>query len=105
MYHSLLNNGTRLRKPELPSAGKWGRGLILLVPIFLIRCYQWMVRPLLIGSCKFCPTCSEYTIEALQVHGLWRGTLLGVKRIGRCHPFSPGGIDPVPAPSSPGPAD
>ena len=72
--------------------------LLVALPIFLIRCYQAMVRPLLIGSCKFLPTCSEYTIEALQTHGLLRGTLLGLARIIRCHPFSPGGIDPVPPP-------
>ena len=57
-----------------------------------------MIRPLLIGSCKFCPTCSEYAIEALRIHGLWRGSWLAIRRICRCHPFGPGGIDPVPDP-------
>ena len=76
--------------------------MAVLIPIFLIRCYQVMVRPLLIGSCKFFPTCSDYTIEALHLHGLLRGSLLSLRRITRCHPFSPGGIDPVPEPTCAG---
>ena len=74
---------------------------ILYLLIALIRGYQAMIRPLLIGSCKFYPTCSEYAIEALQLHGLWRGSWLAVRRICRCHPFTPGGIDPVPKPKQP----
>jgi len=76
------------------------RSAAVLLPIFLIRGYQCMIRPFLIGSCKFCPTCSEYAIEALHVHGLLRGSLLALRRICRCHPFSSGGIDPVPDPTS-----
>ena len=75
--------------------------LVTLVPIFLIRCYQASLRPLLFGSCKFYPTCSEYAIEAFQTHGFWRGLVLAVRRVARCHPFSPGGIDPVPDPTKP----
>ena len=67
----------------------------VLICVFLIRCYQGMIRPHLIGSCKFCPTCSEYGIEALQAHGLWRGAVLTIRRICRCHPFAKGGYDPV----------
>ncbi len=59
--------------------------------ILLVRGYQVGLRPLLIGSCKFYPTCSEYFIEAVRKHGPFRGGLLGLRR-----PFSPGGIDPVP---------
>lgn len=76
------------------------RDLAILAAVFLIRCYQSVVRPLLIGSCKFCPSCSEYAIEALQTHGLWRGTALALRRVFRCHPFSVGGIDPVPEAAS-----
>lgn len=65
--------------------------------IGLIRCYQWTLRPLLGPCCRFYPSCSEYAIEALQVHGCIRGLWLGLKRIGRCHPIHPGGFDPVPA--------
>lgn len=64
--------------------------------IALIRAYQCMIRPFLMGSCKFHPTCSEYAIESLQTHGLVRGSRLTFARILRCHPFSPGRIDPVP---------
>ncbi|MFQ5413929.1 MAG: membrane protein insertion efficiency factor YidD [Phycisphaerae bacterium] len=62
----------------------------------LIRTYQLVVRPHLIGSCRFMPSCSHYAIDALQRHGIVRGTLLAVRRIARCHPFSSGGYDPVP---------
>lgn len=69
--------------------------------VALIRAYQCMIRPFLIGSCKFHPTCSEYAIESLQVHGLFRGLRLAFLRVVRCHPFSPGRIDPVPPASNP----
>ncbi|MCU0579188.1 MAG: membrane protein insertion efficiency factor YidD [Desulfobacterota bacterium] len=61
-----------------------------------IRCYQWVLSPLFPSSCRFYPTCSEYSFQAIQTHGLLRGLYLAVRRIGRCHPFSPGGPDPVP---------
>lgn len=64
--------------------------------ILLIRAYQCMIRPHLIGSCKFHPTCSEYAIEALQTHGFLRGFRLAFMRVLRCRPFGPGGMDPVP---------
>jgi len=64
--------------------------------IVLVRAYQVAVSPLLIGSCRFVPTCSDYFIEAVRTHGWLRGTLLGMRRICRCHPFSAGGPDPVP---------
>jgi putative membrane protein insertion efficiency factor len=62
----------------------------------LIRLYQRALSPLLGPRCRFYPSCSQYMLEALQVHGPWRGLMLGVKRIARCHPLNPGGIDPVP---------
>lgn len=62
----------------------------------LIRGYQVMISPLLIGTCKFCPTCSEYCASAVRQWGVFRGGWLGLRRILRCHPFGPGGIDPVP---------
>lgn len=67
-----------------------------LVLLVLIRAYQVVVRPWLIGTCKFYPTCSEYGAEAIQTHGAVRGSLLAIKRVSRCRPFSMGGIDPVP---------
>lgn len=70
--------------------------LIVEFVILAIRMYQFGVRPLLIGSCKFCPTCSEYAVIALRRHGLLRGGALAARRLLRCRPFTTGGIDPVP---------
>ena len=65
--------------------------------IFLIRLYQWTVSPLLGSNCRFHPSCSQYALEAIERFGVLRGVWLAVKRIGRCHPWHPGGYDPVPA--------
>ncbi len=64
--------------------------------LLCIRVYQFTVRPLLAGSCRYAPSCSEYAIEAVSRHGPWRGGWLGLRRILRCHPWSRGGFDPVP---------
>ena len=66
----------------------------------LIRGYQLALRPILPAACRFEPSCSEYAREALAGHGLLRGGWLALRRIGRCHPFHPGGYDPPPAVSS-----
>jgi putative membrane protein insertion efficiency factor len=66
---------------------------------FFIRCvrgYQLVISPHLAASCRYYPTCSHYAIEALQKYGAWRGGWMTVRRIARCHPFRPGGYDPVP---------
>jgi hypothetical protein len=62
----------------------------------LIRGYQLIVSPWLGPRCRFHPSCSNYALEALERHGAWRGSWLAVRRIGRCHPWNPGGFDPVP---------
>ena len=64
--------------------------------IGLIKFYQNCISPLLPNVCRYKPTCSEYFIQALQIHGVWRGSVLGIKRILRCHPWGGSGYDPVP---------
>ncbi len=66
--------------------------------ILLIRTYQLLLSPLLGNHCRFYPSCSQYAVEAIERHGAWRGSLLAVRRLLRCHPWHPGGIDPVPEP-------
>lgn len=66
---------------------------ILLV---LVRAYQYVLRPLLGAHCRFYPSCSEYACEAIERHGAVRGSWLATRRIARCHPYHPGGYDPVP---------
>lgn len=68
--------------------------------IFIVRAYQVVLSPILPAACRYHPTCSHYAIEALEKHGALRGGWLAVKRIARCHPFRPGGFDPVPEPHS-----
>ena len=64
--------------------------------IGMIRLYQLCLSPFLGSSCRFHPSCSHYTIAALREHGALKGTWLGLRRLGRCHPWHPGGHDPVP---------
>lgn len=64
--------------------------------VVLIRGYQRTISPLLPPTCRFSPSCSEYTRMAIERHGLGRGVWLGMRRLLRCHPFHPGGFDPVP---------
>ena len=61
----------------------------------LLRGYKRFVSPLLPSACRFYPTCSEYMMEAVEKYGVARGVWMGVRRIGRCHPFHCGGYDPV----------
>nr|WP_255570433.1 membrane protein insertion efficiency factor YidD [Cohnella sp. CFH 77786] len=61
-----------------------------------IRFYRKFISPLKPPTCRFAPTCSQYALEAIEVHGPLRGSYLAVKRICKCHPFHPGGLDPVP---------
>ncbi|MGI5997388.1 MAG: membrane protein insertion efficiency factor YidD [Lutispora sp.] len=66
------------------------------VIILFIRAYQLIISPMGPGKCRFIPTCSNYTLEAVRKYGSIKGTFLGIKRILKCHPFNPGGYDPVP---------
>ncbi len=70
---------------------------ILTFPfVVLIKLYQWFISPWLGKNCRYDPTCSHYTLEALKVHGLLKGSWLAIKRIGSCHPWGGEGYDPVP---------
>jgi len=64
--------------------------------LLVISCYQKMLSPLLPKSCRFYPSCSEYSRESIVRHGIARGMMLTLFRVGKCHPFHPGGYDPVP---------
>jgi len=70
------------------------REFIRKLLIGMVRFYQRAVSPLLGSNCRFSPSCSQYTIEAIEKYGAIRGIWKGVKRIARCHPFSTGGYDP-----------
>ena len=63
---------------------------------FAIRIYQWTLSPIIGNQCRFYPSCSHYAHQAFEEHGALRGTLLALRRLSRCHPFHPGGLDPVP---------
>lgn len=68
--------------------------------ILLVRGYQLGISPLMGRNCRFSPSCSQYAIEAVQTHGAMGGLWLAVCRVGRCHPWHPGGYDPVPPASA-----
>ena len=66
----------------------------------VVRGYQVAIRPFLPATCRFAPSCSDYACEALQGYGLVRGAWLALRRLSRCHPWNPGGYDPLPMRSS-----
>lgn len=74
------------------NVARWPRRGVLIA----IRAYQVALAPLVFTQCRFLPTCSHYTFEAVERYGALRGSWLGLKRIARCHPLRPGGYDPVP---------
>ena len=69
--------------------------ILTYILIKLIQSYKFLISPLLGNSCKYFPTCSEYSIEALKTFGFFKGIFLSLKRILSCHPWSNGGIDPI----------
>jgi putative membrane protein insertion efficiency factor len=73
--------------------------------IFLIRLYKVILSPVLPPACRFHPSCSEYASQAVKSHGALKGAMYSMGRLLRCHPFNPGGYDPVPPPRMTGPGD
>lgn len=76
---------------------KTGKAIIAAPFLLLINLYRYLISPLLPASCRYYPTCSQYTYEAINTHGVLLGLLYGFKRIISCHPWSKGGFDPVPS--------
>lgn len=72
------------------------RLVLLQLMLFPIRVYRRLLSPLLPPACRFHPSCSQYAMDALNTHGPVRGAWLAARRLMRCHPFHPGGLDPVP---------
>lgn len=68
----------------------------IVILVGAVRAYQLFISPLLGPRCRFHPSCSYYAIEALQTHGVFKGSWLALRRLGKCHPWHPGGYDPVP---------
>lgn len=75
---------------------KWINQLISGLFLAIIKFYQWGISPLIGPACRYQPTCSRYTAEAIKKYGPWKGSILGIKRISRCHPWGGHGYDPVP---------
>ena len=71
------------------------RALLKKIIILLIRGYQIFISPIMPGKCRFYPTCSTYFVQAVEKYGPFKGSLLGIKRILKCHPFHEGGYDPL----------
>ena len=69
--------------------------LAAFVLLSLVRLYQLLISPLLVPACRFHPSCSQYMLEAVELHGPLRGGFMGLRRLFRCHPFRKGGYDPV----------
>jgi putative membrane protein insertion efficiency factor len=78
----------------LASLLRWPSRLAIAIVIGAIRIYQLTLSPLLGPACRFEPSCSRYTVEALRKYGLFKGLAKGLHRLSRCHPWSPGGHDP-----------
>lgn len=80
---------------------RWIRTSLIFLLTIPIKIYQWMISPLLPRTCRYVPTCSEYAIEALRIHGPFKGLFMGTRRILSCHPWGGHGYDPVPPKGTP----
>ena len=88
---------SKQKNTEVIKASIVANKIILNGIIKLLRAYQFIISPLLGANCRFYPSCSSYTIRALEIHGIIKGSYLAIKRLGKCHPWHPGGIDEVPS--------
>lgn len=92
-----MSDVTALRTDRArPGPGQARRGLVARLALRALRGYKLIVSPLFAGSCRYLPSCSDYTSEAIERHGVAAGLGLGVHRLCRCHPFGGSGHDPVP---------
>jgi putative membrane protein insertion efficiency factor len=93
-----MHPGGRLKPNTVPhsSALNGASPVSVRIALAAIRGYQILIRPLLTGSCRYLPTCSEYAAEAIVTYGALKGGWLGLRRVVRCHPFGGAGLDPVP---------
>lgn len=80
---------------------KWIRWLLITLLMVPIKIYQWIISPALPKTCRYYPTCSEYALESLKIHGPIKGLIMGTKRILSCHPWGGHGHDPVPPKGTP----
>ena len=85
-----MMSGTRRETRDRPSAAA-------RVLVAALTGYRRFISPLFLPRCRFLPSCSEYAVEAVRAHGAVRGGWLAIRRLARCHPFHPGGLDPVPS--------
>ena len=98
---------SHISKPIIPISSAVAAGPLTVVPhalsrlaLGLLRAYKLLISPLFFaGACRFHPSCSDYTAEAIIVHGVARGTFMGMRRLLRCHPFGGSGYDPVVVPT------
>lgn len=98
-----VHSSTPTRSTPPSSRRVWMRRALLApryLVIYVLRLYQLTLSPLLGPVCRFAPSCSSYAVEAVRVHGVVRGGWLSGRRLARCHPWNPGGWDPVPPPRS-----
>lgn len=95
MPFSLFKTFARMETDKRPRK-KWLRQVAIAPLLLLIRFYQYGISPFTPASCRYTPTCSQYALEALRRHGLFKGGWLALKRLSRCHPWGGNGYDPVP---------
>ncbi|MCK6485087.1 MAG: membrane protein insertion efficiency factor YidD [Phycisphaerae bacterium] len=95
-HSTMIDGNESLIRRAAMHAVRGLRGAAVFVIVLAIRAYQVGVRPLLVGSCKYHPHCSEYAVEAFRRHGPLRGGWLALRRLLRCHPWAAGGYDPIP---------